>query len=196
MSRRRRFLLTVLCFEGGLAVVALFLGWLLSFSPWFHSGEALPLAERLTRDLLWGIAATAPAVAILFWDELDRWQILSGLKGDVQEVLRHYLAGASHAELLFIAVLAGLGEELIFRGFVQAGLARLLPAGWAILGSLVIASLIFGACHYLSHTYFVLATLAGLYFGLLMLASGSLGPPIIAHALYDYVALVYLLAEE
>jgi membrane protease YdiL (CAAX protease family) len=196
MSNRRQFLLVVLFSEGGLAVVALVVGWLVGFSPWFEASDSSPLAERLSRDLLWGVAAAAPAIAILFWDEPDGWNVLQGLKGDVQGILRHYLTGASHAELLFIAILAGVGEELLFRGFLQAGLARLLPAGFGIPGSLLIASLIFGACHYLSHTYFIMATIAGLYFGLLMLVSGSLGPPIIAHALYDYVALAYLLSEE
>jgi membrane protease YdiL (CAAX protease family) len=37
---------------------------------------------------------------------------------------------------------------------------------------------------------------AGLYFGWLLIASGSLWPPIVAHALYDFVALCYLLRPE
>ena len=195
MPSTHRFLLITILFEGGLAALALLVGWLTGFSPWYGLHPA-HWFEQLTRDVLWGVLAAAPAVAILFWDELERFAPLRGLKVDVRGVLQHYLAGATHSQLLFIAILAGLGEELFFRGLIQAGLARLLPIEIAFIGSLLVASLIFGACHYLSHTYFLLATVAGLYFGLLMIASGSLWPPIIAHALYDYVALAYLLGEE
>jgi membrane protease YdiL (CAAX protease family) len=142
------------------------------------------------------VLAAAPAVSILFWDELENFVPLRGLKVDVRGLLKHYLGGATHSQLLFIAILAGVGEELLFRGLIQAGLFYWLPTDWKLIGSLLIASLIFGACHYLSHTYFLLATAAGLYFGLLMVVSGSLLPPIIAHALYDYVALAYLMGDE
>ena len=111
-------------------------------------------------------------------------------------MMHRLLCGSTHLQLFVLALLAGLGEELLFRGLLQAGLARLLPTPFALVGSLLIASVIFGACHYLSHTYFVLATLAGLYFGALMLVSDSIVPPIIAHALYDFFALVYLLSEH
>jgi membrane protease YdiL (CAAX protease family) len=87
----------------------------------------------------------------------------------------------------------------MFRGLVQAGLARLM-SGAQLAGvpigpwiALVLASLVFGLFHWLSSTYALLATLAGLYFGLVLMATGSLWPSIVAHGLYDFVALWYLL---
>ena len=44
--------------------------------------------------------------------------------------------------------------------------------------------------------YAVLAVLAGVYFGLLLMLTGSLWTPIVAHAAYDFIALVYLLRPQ
>jgi membrane protease YdiL (CAAX protease family) len=56
----------------------------------------------------------------------------------------------------------------------------------------VVAAGVFGVCHWLNRTYAVLATLMGVYFGLLLVWTGNLWTPILAHAVYDFVALVVL----
>ncbi len=94
-----------------------------------------------------------------------------------------------------IAAAAGLGEELLFRGLLQHGLAGWLAPPWGVWIALLAASLAFGCCHLLSTTYAVLAALIGLYLGLLLMFSGSLLAPALAHGLYDFVALVYLLRD-
>jgi membrane protease YdiL (CAAX protease family) len=195
-SSPNRFLVIALIFEGGLVAVALILAWLVGWNPWYGVSLGSYGAAELGRDVLWGVAATGPAVCILMLEEQTWWPALHDLKDQVSQLLDRLMAGARLWQLLLIAIAAGLGEELLFRGLLQAGLAYLLPTGWALVGSLLIGSVLFGLCHYLSHTYFVLATLAGLYFGLLMLISGSLLPSIIAHALYDFVALAYLLHSQ
>ena len=195
-SAANQFLLVALLFEGGLIALALAVAWLCGVNPWFGMSGASYGAAELGRDVLWGVAATGPAVCLLMLEEQTWWPALHDLKDQVSQLLDRLMKGARLWHLLLIAIAAGLGEELLFRGLIQVGLARLLPAGWSLVGSLLIASLLFGLCHYLSHTYFVLATIAGLYFGGLMLISGSLLPAIIAHALYDFVALAYLLYDE
>lgn len=194
--RYNRFLLVAFAFELLLALGAVALGWLLGISPWYYTAGDPFSVESLSRDLLWGLAATAPAVAVLLLEESPLWRSFTDLKHQVTGMLNRLLCGSTHTQLFVLALLAGLGEELLFRGLLQTGLARLLPAPFAIVGSLLIASIVFGLCHYLSHTYFLLATLAGFYFGLLMIVSGSILPAILAHALYDFVALAYLLAEH
>jgi membrane protease YdiL (CAAX protease family) len=67
-------------------------------------------------------------------------------------------------------------------------------AGW--LGpwaALALVSVLFGLVHPITPAYAVLATLAGAYLGWAYLASGNLLVPVLAHALYDFTALVYLL---
>jgi uncharacterized protein len=78
-----------------------------------------------------------------------------------------------------------LAEEILFRGVVQAGLTRLLPE-WV---ALVLASAAFGLAHFLTPAYALLAGLAGLYLGGLFLLQGNLIAPVVAHAVYDVVAL-------
>ena len=51
----------------------------------------------------------------------------------------------------------------------------------------------FGLLHPITRAYAVIAALLGAYLGGLWLAGGNLLTPIVAHALYDFVALVYLL---
>ena len=44
--------------------------------------------------------------------------------------------------------------------------------------------------------YFVLATVIGLYLGWFALYFGELVTPIVAHSLYDFLALVYLSRDQ
>jgi len=88
-----------------------------------------------------------------------------------------------------VAALAGVGEEALFRGVVQTALLDRLPA-WAAVAA---TAALFGLAHFLSLTYALLASLVGAYLGWLHLATGNLLAPILAHALYDFVALRLLL---
>jgi membrane protease YdiL (CAAX protease family) len=61
---------------------------------------------------------------------------------------------------------------------------------------LLLASLLFGLLHPLTVMYFVLASLVGVYLGCWQLATDNLLVVIVAHALYDFVALVYLVGQR
>ena len=93
-------------------------------------------------------------------------------------------------ELAVICALAGLGEEMLFRGVAQAGIERFSGSPWL---ALAVASVLFGLAHPITATYAVLAGLIGVYLGWLLLATDNLLVPIVTHAAYDFVALVYLL---
>ena len=106
----------------------------------------------------------------------------------VVEQLGPLLALRSPAELVLLALIAGLAEEILFRGVVQAGLARVLP-DWA---AVLVAGAAFGLAHFITPAYALLAGLAGVYLGALFWLGGTLIVPIVAHALYDIVALSYV----
>lgn len=165
--------------EGGMAVTAFFLAEVLRL-PLLLDAQVRPV------DLLWGLAAAVP------WLCLFRVMLGTRLPGlaRIREVLEAHLlplvAPARVAELFFVALLAGLGEEFLFRGVLQASLAPRLGTA----GALVAASLLFGLCHPLTPLYFVLASLIGAYLGGLWLLTGSLVAPIVCHAAYDFAALV------
>jgi uncharacterized protein len=188
----RRITRLALWFEGALGLAALAIGWLIGHWPALGMNLAWSAAGEQARAIGWGIVATVPPLLALV--VIDRFPIgpLRQLRELAHAQIRPMFAGASLLQLAAISLAAGWGEEMLFRGLVQGGLSRWLPADLGSWAALVIASIVFGVCHWLNTTYAVLAMLAGAYFGLLLIFTGSLWPPIVAHALYDFVALVYL----
>ena len=89
------------------------------------------------------------------------------------------------ASALLVATLAGLGEELFFRGVLQHEFG------------LVAASVAFAILHFgpAIRSYYLVASLYlvfGFYFGFLMYFTQDLWVPIITHVVYDFGALLYL----
>jgi membrane protease YdiL (CAAX protease family) len=182
--RRYRVLGLVVLVEGGLGVLALALGWLLGQPPlatWaWDVDAALP-----------GVAACLPM--LLLFLVCVSWPVgpLARIKQITRQVIRPLFASCTVIDLAGVALLAGLGEEMLFRGVLQAALADWLGAG----AGLAAASLLFGLLHAITPTYAVLATLLGAYLGWVWMASGNLLAPVVAHALYDFVALLYLVRQ-
>lgn len=170
-----------LLFEGGLILVALGLGWLLDTPPFAH-------VESGWQTLLWGVASTLPPLLVLmlvFQLDYGPFKRLIALS---RNSLAPLFAGASLLDLALVSALAGLGEELLFRGVIQEALVDYFSP-WP---ALVIASILFGLVHFLTFTYAVFAALFGFYLGWLLLDHDNLSVPIIVHGLYDFIALVYL----
>jgi membrane protease YdiL (CAAX protease family) len=172
-------------FEGSLAPLAVFLGWVLG-------QPALEGFAWRAEDAAIGAVATLPMLA-LFW-LVERWPLgpLRTIRRFFEEEARPILAACTWPDLALIAVAAGVGEEMLFRGVFQGLLGRWLGR-WAGLGA---ASLLFGLLHPISPAYIVLAMLMGAYLGWLWIWSGNLLTVIVAHALYDFFALLLLLREE
>ncbi len=169
--------------EGGLILVALALGWLVDEAPLRKIDVSLAGAAI-------GLLATLPLIVGLLVVDRVSFGPFQHLEDVMQGSILPLFRGASVGELLLISVLAGLGEEMLFRGVVQDFLQRLTGSPWMAVG---IASLAFGLVHPITRTYAILAGLIGVYFGGLYLATGNLIVPIVAHAAYDFVALFYLL---
>lgn len=191
-----RSLLLALLVEGGLGVVALAIGWLTGHWPAVGMGWSSPAASEQLQAIGLGVVATLPPLLALLL--IDRFPLapLDRVRQIAEDAIRHMFPNPQLWQLALVAAAAGFGEELLFRGLVQSGLAELIggPAGPWI--ALVVASLVFGLFHWLSTTYALLAAAAGLYFGWLLIATGSMWPPIVTHALYDFAALWYLLRSN
>lgn len=171
--------------EGAIGLVAAGLAELFGISLREQFGAS---KEELLDSVVAGVAATMPMLAIYWWLSVSSWAPLVELRETVRRMVRELFPDAKIPELATIALLAGVGEELLFRGVVQTGIGALTtPAVGLVAGSLV-----FGGLHAVSRLYFVLATLIGLYLGWLMMEFEDITVPIVAHALYDFVALTYL----
>jgi len=173
--------LTLMGLEGVLIPLALFFGWLVG-------RPALETLAWTNRAWVLGIAATLPPG--LLFAAVQTWPVgpLRRLQRTVDELLIPLFREWSVAELVAVSLLAGVGEEMLFRGVLQAALSELFGpiAGW------LVASAIFGLVHFISPLYAVFATLMGLYLGLLWSWSGNLLVPIATHGLYDFVVLLSL----
>jgi membrane protease YdiL (CAAX protease family) len=171
--------------EAGLVLVALALGAWLGVAPFAE-------LHWTWRGLAWGIAATAPLLLVLAWCLRTTFPPIARLVHLVEEHLPPLFAGSTTLELLALSAMAGLGEEALFRGVIQTALAGHLPP-WA---AVALTALLFGAAHWLTTSYAVLAAFVGAYLGWLLLASGNLLVPIVAHAVYDLVALSVLVRRS
>jgi len=90
--------------------------------------------------------------------------------------------------LVLVAVFAGVGEELLFRGVLQRLFIKLFKNSWA---GILVTAFIFSAIH-LQFYGFIPRFILGILLGLLYWYSGSLWPAIIAHFAYDAFAVVMI----
>jgi membrane protease YdiL (CAAX protease family) len=125
------------------------------------------------------------------------WRPLIELRELVQTKLAPFFRGMPSWALFLIALGAGFGEEWLFRGFGIQGVGWLLPDAWSPVvvqwTAILIVALVFGGLHALTPMYFVLTFAMGIYFGCLVLLTDSLLPAVVAHGLYDYIALLYIM---
>jgi len=181
----RHFALLAAVFEGGLAIVAVAAGWLMGTDPlaslrWDAIGAA------------WGLAATLPMLGAVWLSLKSRFGPLRHLLRVVDDLLVPMFRGLPLIELAGISLLAGLGEEMLFRGLIQQAVADGFDTPQGAWVALVAASVLFGLAHRVTNTYAVLAGLIGFYLGGLWMLTDNLLVPIVAHAMYDFVVLVYL----
>ncbi len=185
---RPHFLRMAAVFEGGLGLVALALALIFR----------VDLVAQIHIDgtsIALGLAAAVPPFLLLQVTDYFRFSALERIKRIVLELLGPSLAVCRWYELVFVAALAGLGEELLFRGVLQRVLERWLDFdGAGPIAGLIASNVIFGLLHALTPTYAILAGGVGIYFGLLVDATHppNLMVPILAHGLYDYLAFLLL----
>jgi membrane protease YdiL (CAAX protease family) len=100
-----------------------------------------------------------------------------------RELLEPLFARAGARQIVLISLAAGICEELLFRGAVQAE--------WGLIP----ASLLFGAAHLGGSGTFgfgIWAAIIGSFLGGLAMWTGGLVAPMVAHAAYDAMALAYI----
>ena len=167
----------------------------------------LPQADSITGQLRgadpwsWGVAfglfATIPMLLSIVLTAMVPWRPLIELRELVQTKLAPFFRGMPSWALFLIALGAGFGEEWLFRGFGIQGVEWLLPDAWSPVvvhcTAILIVALVFGGLHALTPLYFVLTFAMGIYFGCLVLLTDSLLPAVVAHGLYDYIALLYIM---
>lgn len=172
----RRILPVVALGEGILLATACLWAW--------YADLPLPSGEPAVGTLC-GVVAAVLLGAVNLALLRARWSQWPGdaLRHVCRVIVRPLFEHVTVWQIVVVSVLAGLGEELLFRGVLQPLVG--LPA----------ASLIFGAVHVGGRGfigYGAWAACIGALFGWLMVATGGLLAPIVAHAVYDALALAYV----
>ena len=178
---RRQVLLLAVVVEAGMGMLALGLGWFFR----------LPVTGWIRPDVT-GITLGLLGVLVLLGILLLCRRFPVGPVGRpmrfVDATVKPFFLECRPVDLLVVALFAGVGEELLFRGLIQGGLAR----WWGEWPALGVASVVFGLAHCMTYGYAVFATVLGLLLGWLVLVTGDLTAAIVAHAGYDFAALLLL----
>lgn len=171
-------------FEAALIVVAVVIGWLGAINPFafLHYSESA---------IIYGILGTIPLFLLFLLME----QITAGSVVTIRRLLLETLGPSLHryhwTDLFILAAIAGISEEILFRGVIQPW----METSWGLTVGLVGSNVIFGLVHAVTPLYAVLAALVGIYLGLALDYGDdrNLLTPIIIHGLYDFLAFLALM---
>jgi uncharacterized protein len=179
-KRKHSFLFLAVAFESALILPALLLALFFKEARWWNH------LQWDSEALVIGFLATFPVAilgALLVSESGRRFGFSHRIFERLKSALGKEIRKLPFFQIVLISCLAGLGEEILFRGALQPLL------GW------VGASFLFGLAHAVTFGYFVIATLMGAFLGKLFIWTESLWAPIVTHALYDIFALTLLKKE-
>lgn len=150
---------------------------------WMRFGSvALVPVERTLSEGLWGLALgvgiTAASTVI--------YRLWPAYRASADFYLQMVLRPLVWSDLLWLGLLPGLSEELLFRGVM-------LPAFGYNVEAVVLSSLCFGILHLSGAKqwpYVVWATLVGGMLGASALLTGNLLVPIVAHIVTNWLSSV------
>ncbi|MCP5057825.1 MAG: CPBP family intramembrane metalloprotease [bacterium] len=167
-----------LLFYGVIAAVAWVWRWAVDgVGPWAPGPEPAAMGP-FTSGLVGLVAGLVLVVLSRMWTSATA----SGTA--LAEALGELVRGLSLPAVALLALASGLAEEMLFRGALQA------QVGW------LLASLLFGAAHYLPgpglRIWAVFALLAGGIFGGLFVWTGTLVAPVAAHITVNGLNLRWL----
>ena len=179
LSRSEFLRMASLC-QGGLLVAGIALAGLAGIKL-FDQLRFTPVA------VLWGVTTTLPM--LLMFIVMHRYPIgpFRGVQDFLSDTLGPTLADCNSLDLAYLSLMAGVSEELLFRGVVHTW----LTTSFGVATALIVSNLLFGLAHAVSVFYVVLAGLLGFYLATVFTITGeaNLVPPILCHALYDFIAL-------
>ncbi|MCB1164762.1 MAG: CPBP family intramembrane metalloprotease [Leptospiraceae bacterium] len=179
MFDQGRMLTWAVFVEGGLGLLAILLGWLTGYNPL----ELIRLEWSATFGLT--LLAVAPMMILFVCVSYIPWKPFRSIRQLLDSIMVPLFGGLTLFELFWMAMLAGVGEELFFRGFLHLWLTEQV----GLLGAVLITSILFGLLHWMTAVYAIIATAMGALLSYCMLFSDNLLSSILVHGLYDFLAL-------
>lgn len=158
----------------------------------FRPGPFLGLGPAARGSLPWVLAvAVAGFFAAGAVNALNRLLVGEDLARlfDVAQIFKGWTGAELALLVAAVTILAPIGEELLFRGY----LLRVLGARYGAVTGIGVTALLFALLHVNPASLLALFTL-GVVFGTLRLATGSIWPAILAHAIQNGISCVLVLA--
>lgn len=184
MDSTENFFKTACYFEASLILVAVGFGWMVDINPfdYFHFSE---------HAIAFGVFGTLPLFLLFLASQQSNLETLKSIRKILLETLCPSLHQHHWADLFVLAAIAGVGEELLFRGVLQSWMEHL----WGMNAGLLVSSVIFGMIHALTPLYAVVAFFISVYLGLALDYGGTrnLLTPIVIHSLYDFLVFLALI---
>lgn len=173
-------------FEASLSLVAVLIGWFADINP----TAALFFDEPA---ILLGILGTLPLILLFLTLQILPINSLQTIRQLLLDTLVGRLYALHWTDLFVLSAIAGIAEELLFRGTLQPWFEGL----WGMQVGLWVSSVVFGLVHAITPLYALLATLVSVYLGLSLDYSGTrnLLTPIIIHGLYDFLVFILLVQQ-
>ncbi len=178
------FFKTACYFEGALIFVAIVLGLIAEIDPF----ENIHFSEQA---VLYGLFGSLTQYTILLLTEHMSITAVKKMRQVLLETLGPSMHKNSWADLFVLAAIAGVSEEILFRGVIQPWMEN----SWGITAGLIGSSILFGLVHAVTPLYAVLATGVGIYLGMFLDYDNerNLLIPIIIHATYDFLAFIVIM---
>jgi len=178
---RSHFFRLATWFEGSLVLLAYIIAWFVGINPFASFSFDV-------QSIIYGLAGTIP----LYMMFLVTFRSPNAALNNIREFLMNHmgpvLADSSLLELAYLAMLAGVTEETLFRGVLQPA----IEMHWGWLAGLLISNFFFAAAHAITPLYALLAGLTGVYLGIALDITGTrnLVIPMAIHAIYDFLAFI------
>ena len=183
---RGSFLNSAVLVQGSLILLSMLLTWGTGINP-------MKVLDLSWAAFFFGIAATLPMLLLCFFTYRSRQRGLRRIREFLVGTIGPILVQCCWYDLIMLALLAGLSEEILFRGILQPWLFdqlvefRWFPQPeWLSIG---LVNLIFGMAHLVTPMYGVLAWFIGCYLSFVQQFSPNqnLLSPIVTHAFYDWI---------
>lgn len=179
-----KFFITACYFEAGLIIIAVVLGWIANIDPF----ENIIFSENA---VFYGLLATFPLFLLFMAMEYMALPSVQQIRKVLLDTLGPSLHHCNWADLFVLAAIAGISEEVLFRGVIQPWMEN----SWGMTAGLIVSNLLFGLVHAVTPLYFFLATCVGIYLGLFLDYGGerNLLTPIVIHGVYDFLAFLVIM---
>ncbi|MCE3015652.1 MAG: lysostaphin resistance A-like protein [Pirellula sp.] len=134
----------------------------------------------------------AMAIAMLCLEKIQ-WAWIQETATVAEKNLSELLNNCSVFQMIALSLAAGVGEEMLFRGWLQGTLVEQWQPTFGATGvciAIVLSSAVFGFAHPLSRGYIAIAFFLGLVLGGFAWCCNNVLIAIMAHATYDAVLML------